>query len=61
MNFLGFPIGAAIGGALADQSLGLAILPGIVASVGAVAFAVTMVPRADPNPGLGAQANLATD
>jgi MFS family permease len=61
MNFLGFPIGAAIGGALADRSLGLAILPAIVASVAAIAFAVTMVPRADPNPGSAAQAELAPD
>jgi MFS family permease len=61
MNFLGFPIGAAIGGALADRSLGLAILPAIVASVVAVAFAATMIPRADPNPGSGTQANLATE
>jgi MFS family permease len=61
MNFLGFPIGAAIGGALADQSLGLAILPGIVASLAAIAFAVTMVPRTDPNPGSAAGAELAAD
>jgi MFS family permease len=61
MNFLGFPIGAAIGGALADQSLGLAILPGIVASLAAIAFAVTMVPRTDPNPGSAAGAELAAE
>ncbi len=61
MNFLGFPIGAAIGGALADRSLGLAILPGIVASLAAIAFAVAMVPRTDPNPGSGSRAELAAD
>lgn len=61
MNFLGFPIGAAIGGALADRSLGLAILPGIVASLAAIAFAVTMVPRSDPNHGSDAHAELAAD
>ena len=61
MNFLGFPIGAAIGGALADRSLGLAIVPGIVAALAAVAFAVTMVPRTGPNPSSGAQAELAAD
>jgi MFS family permease len=61
MNFLGFPIGAAIGGALADRSLGLAIVPGILAAVAAVAFAVTMVPRTDPNPGSGTQAVSAAD
>ena len=61
MNFLGFPIGAAIGGALADRSLGLAIVPGIVAAVAAVAFAVTMVPRTDPNPRSGARTELVAD
>ena len=33
MNFLGFPIGAAIAGALAEQSLTTAIVPAIAASV----------------------------
>ena len=57
MNFLGFPIGAAIGGAIADQSLALAIVPAIVASAVAVVFAATMVPRTDPNPGTGTAAS----
>jgi MFS family permease len=61
MNFIGFPIGAAIGGALADRSLGLAIAPAIVASAVAVAFAAAMVPRTDPNPGSTAPVELATD
>jgi hypothetical protein len=48
MNFVGFPIGAAIAGALAEQSLTTAIVPAIVASVLGLAFAVTLVPRTDP-------------
>jgi MFS family permease len=51
MNFIGFPIGAAIGGALADQSIALAIVPAIVASAAGVALAAFLVPRDDPNPG----------
>jgi MFS family permease len=47
MNFVGFPVGAAIGGALAEQSLAVAILPGIVAAILAVFFAGLMVPRED--------------
>jgi MFS family permease len=61
MNFIGFPIGAAIGGALADRSLGLAIVPAIGASAVAVAFAAAMVPRTGPNPGSSAPVELATD
>ncbi len=61
MNFIGFPIGAAVGGALADQSLALAILLAIAASLAGVAFAAVMVPRTDPNAGSGASATLATD
>lgn len=61
MNFVGFPIGAAIGGALADRSLGLAIVPAIVASAAAVAFAAVMVPRKDSNPGSTASPGMATD
>jgi MFS family permease len=48
MNFIGFPIGAAIAGGLAEQSLTAAIVPAIAACVLGLAFAVTMVPRADP-------------
>jgi MFS family permease len=50
LNFLGFPIGAGVAGVLADESLGLAILGAIVASVVAVAFAALMIPREDPQP-----------
>lgn len=58
MNFVGFPIGAAIGGALADLSLGLAIVPAIVASAAGVVFAATMVPRTDPTPAAPVAADL---
>jgi MFS family permease len=51
MNFIGFPIGAAIGGALADRSLALAIVPAIIACVVAVGFAATMIPRTDATSG----------
>jgi MFS family permease len=61
MNFIGFPIGAAIGGALADRSIGLAIVPAIVACIAGVGFAATRVPRTDPNPGSSASIELATD
>ena len=61
MNFTGFPIGAAIGGALADRSLALAIVPAIIATMIAVVFAVTMIPRDDPNPGSSGSPQLAAD
>ena len=48
MNFVGFPIGAAIAGALAEQSLTTAIVPAIAASVLGLVFAATLVPRTDP-------------
>jgi hypothetical protein len=47
LNFVGFPIGAAIAGVLATQSVGLAMVPAIVAVVLSVALAATMVPRTD--------------
>jgi MFS family permease len=47
LNFLGFPIGAAIAGALADVSLPLAIVPGVAAAVAGVIFAARLVPRED--------------
>jgi MFS family permease len=51
MNFVGFPIGAAIAGALAGQSLGVAIVPAILACCAGVAFAALLVPRGDVEPG----------
>ncbi len=44
-NFLGYPIGAAIGGVLATSSLDAAIWLGAGASVVATVFAVVMIPR----------------
>jgi MFS family permease len=61
MNFFGFPIGAAVGGALADRSLLLAIVPAIIASAVGVVFAATMVPRSDTNPGSSEPIELAAD
>jgi MFS family permease len=61
MNFVGFPIGAAIGGIIADRSLALAIVPAVVVSFVAAIFAATMVPRTDATPGSQAPVELATD
>ncbi len=47
MNFVGFPIGAAVAGTIAAGSLGLAIAPAIIASGAGLVFAATMVPRDD--------------
>ncbi|HET9521862.1 MAG TPA: MFS transporter [Candidatus Limnocylindrales bacterium] len=46
-NFFGYPIGAAVGGLLADVSLPLAIVPAIGASILGVVFAAALVPQAD--------------
>lgn len=47
-NFMGFPIGAAIAGALATTSLGAAIALGIVACLAAAVIATALIPaRAD--------------
>lgn len=48
INFSGFPIGAAIAGALAARSLDLAIIAAIGASGAAAFFAAVMVPKRDP-------------
>jgi MFS family permease len=58
MNFVGFPIGAAIAGSLAGISLGTAIVPAIVACFAAIAFAVFLVPREDEEPGTAATAAI---
>jgi hypothetical protein len=47
-NFLGYPVGAAIAGALAATSIEGAIWLGVAASALAVVFAAIMVPRQDP-------------
>jgi len=46
-NFIGYPIGAAVGGALAEESLPLAIVPAIIAAVAGLVFAAALVPRVD--------------
>ncbi len=47
-NFMGFPIGAAIGGTLAAMSLPLTVIAGIVMIVLGATFGALLVPRADP-------------
>jgi predicted MFS family arabinose efflux permease len=47
-NFLGYPVGAAIAGALATTSIDAAIWLGVAASALAAVFAAFMVPRQDP-------------
>ena len=61
MNFIGFPIGAALGGALADSSLALAIVPAILASICGFVFAATLIPRTDPASKPRAPVELAPD
>ena len=47
MNFVGFPIGAALAGVIAQGSLGLTVVPAIAACAAAALFGATMVPRED--------------
>jgi hypothetical protein len=49
-NFVGYPIGAAVGGALAEESLPLAIVPAIIAAGAGLVFAAALVPRTDQVP-----------
>ena len=49
LNFIGFPIGAAIAGTLAAVSLELAIGAAVVAAVLGVVFAIFLVPRNEPD------------
>jgi predicted MFS family arabinose efflux permease len=55
-NFLGYPVGAAIAGALATTSIEGAIWLGVGASALAVVFAAFMVPRQDPAEALSRRA-----
>lgn len=48
LNFVGFPIGAALAGTLASVSLELAIGAAVIASVLGVLFAILFVPRGEP-------------
>jgi MFS family permease len=54
MNFAGYPIGAALAGALAGLSLAAAIVPAVIASCAAIVFAAVLVPREDDEPGTAA-------
>jgi len=45
LNFVGYPIGAALAGTLAGMSLELAIGAGVVATAAATLFAIVLVPR----------------
>jgi hypothetical protein len=48
-NFVGLPVGAALAGLLAEQSLEVAILVlGVGGAIGAAASAALLVPRTDP-------------
>jgi hypothetical protein len=48
INFLGFPVGAALAGAIAAVSLPAAVALGVVACLAGSALAALMVPRRDP-------------
>jgi hypothetical protein len=60
MNFVGFPVGAAIAGTLAASSLGAALVPAILATLAAIVFATMLVPREDNEPGTAAAATSLT-
>lgn len=47
-NFLGFPVGAALAGALATTSIESSIIVGVAASFAAAGLAASMIPRVDP-------------
>ncbi|MEX2011974.1 MAG: MFS transporter [Chloroflexota bacterium] len=49
-NFAGFPIGAALGGVVAEVSIEAAIVIGVAASLLAAVFAATMIPKRAPAP-----------
>ena len=51
LNTIGFPIGAALAGGLAEVSIDLAILVGVIASIAATVFAAFLIPRRDEPPG----------
>jgi len=47
LNFSGFPIGAALAGVVAEQSLDLAIVLAVVAAAAGTVFTAVLVPRTD--------------
>jgi MFS family permease len=56
-NFMGFPIGAAIAGILADTSVDAAIAVAVVACLAAAAFGMSMVPTQAPDAHLPVRAS----
>ncbi len=59
-NFLGYPIGAALAGVLATQSIELAIVVGAIAAVVAGVVAAIMIPRRAPDAPRGTAARLSS-
>jgi MFS family permease len=51
LNFLGYPIGAAIGGSLVGADTGAALAVAVVAAVAGGAIAWWLIPRTPPQPG----------
>ena len=49
LNFLGFPIGSALGGSLVETSLAIAIGVAVVSSLAAAAFTGWLLPATDPD------------
>jgi MFS family permease len=48
LNFVGYPIGAALAGGLADMSLELAVVAAMLATGLGAVFAIVLVPRSEP-------------
>jgi MFS family permease len=59
-NFVGYPVGAAIAGALSVESIEAAIAVGVVAAAAAAVMAATMIPRHEPDAVAGASATTAS-
>jgi hypothetical protein len=50
LNFSGFPIGAAIAGAMVSYSIEATILFGVLANVVGVVLGYLLIPRSEPEP-----------
>ncbi len=59
-NFLGYPVGSAVTGVIVTNSIGLAILFGVVAAAAAAVLAAVLVPRVAPRAPTVAAASAAT-
>jgi MFS family permease len=59
-NFMGFPIGAAIGGTLAAVSLSAAVIAGVAMILLGTVLGALMIPRHDPDLSLAGQTQGAT-